>query len=249
METVRWKTLCIIFLGPFSLDTHVRKKDCGRATTPIHSVSKTSWSVSNEIWQEKGNILKMSDISMKYGPPVVSYWCGPKTLPAINLSLSQLWQWWMQMEPFIMIYFEKLYLCWWLTQEKPSQLERVDSAFRRLSLERKRCNPRCNISSQIVCKAHGLRFTERQLHRCTPVYHLCITASRSVGGITVSKANPTFGLVLQPRNWYLTVCVPHEWCTPLLFKLFSGSAFELCFNVLYSDSVRSFPLLCFTPLL
>lgn len=183
------------------------KRDYARATRPVHSVSKTSWSVLNKIWQEKGNILKMSDISMKYGPPVVSYWCGPKTLPAINLSFSQLWQWWMQMEPFIMIYFEKLYLRWWLTQKKPSQLERVDSAVRRVSLETKRCNPRCDISSQIVCKARGLRFTERQLRRCAPVR---ITASRSVGESLYRKTNPTFGLVLQPCNWYLTVCVPHE---------------------------------------
>ncbi len=104
------------------------------------------------------------------------YWKKPTV---VNLYFSQLWQWWIQMESFIIIYFDKLYLCWWLTQRNPSQLERVDSAFRRVSLQRKRCNPRCNISSQIVCKGPGLHFTEKQLHCCTPVYH-CITVSQRI---------------------------------------------------------------------
>lgn len=56
--------------------------------------------------------------------------------------------------------------------EEPPLLERVDRV-RRVSLERKKCNLRSNISSQIICEARGLKFAEELL------YH-CITVSRTI---------------------------------------------------------------------
>ena len=101
------------------------------------------------------------------------------------------------------------------------------TVFLRVSMERKPCNLRCSISSQIVCKAHGLLFTEKQLQCCTRVYR-CITVSQR---ITAQFWKPSHPLGLYPVKKVISHTASHVNNVPLL-KLFSILMFKfvLCWQ-------------------